>query len=581
MRVDDIKKEIGKSNLEVAPRILEKHAQEIGDKPFFYYGEDKKLFTFKEFNEISNQLAHGLIDLGIKKGDRVCVFLRNALVTAVSMFGIWKCGAIYCRINFNYKGRLLSYQINDAMPRLLITEGRFVPLLNEIKSKVTGTEVVVYRPGCGDHDYDEKANEYRLDKSFKELEFSAILSTAKTNPEVELNYYDTANIIYTSGTTGPAKGVVQSYRWMNQYTYNSRKLLTQDDVIYTDLPLYHVGGAVQDVTRAAWVGCQVAVWDKFSIHEYWDRIRESKATCAILLDVVIPWLMSRPVSPYDRENTLNKVYMQPLPEYHHKVAERFGFDFVLAGYGQTEAGNAFFAIIDELAGEMGTPEKLWRGLSKDDIWEVARANGWLLVTGDRTLKKGFMGKPTPLVDAIVVDDYDQELGVGQVGEICFRPKLPWSMLTEYFQKPDATAEAFRNCWFHSGDVGYRDEEGVFYFVDRKGWVIRRRGENISSYQVEDFVNSHPKVKVSAAFPVPAEVGGEDEVAVVAVVSEGQVLTEDELRKWLEREMPRFMLPKYIKFMGDLPRTPTNKIEKYVLRKRMVEELGLGRRNRHA
>jgi crotonobetaine/carnitine-CoA ligase len=572
MNIKDLEEKL-KRNGEVVVQKFEEWAESRADSLFFYYGEQDRRFTFKEFNEMVNGVAHGLASVGVEKGDRVSLFLMNPLVTSLAMFGLWKIGAVYCPINFNYPGRLLSYQINDTGPKLLITEQARVAALNQIAADIPELPVIVHEPKEGDHDYDTKDARVELDTKFRRSSFDDLLNGKVANPGVVLEYWDTANIIYTSGTTGPAKGVVQSHRWMHNYIYYYLGLMHADDVVYNDLPLYHVGGAFANVVRAAWAGCSVAVWDKFSPFEFWKRIEASGATTAILLDVMIPWLLIPEATPEDRRNTLKLAHMQPLPEYHHDVAKRFGIDFVSVGYGQTETGAGFVGIIDQFGDEEGTPKELYKGFSKEESRRIVRELGMHVIPGDSDIKKGYMGKASVLFEAAILDERDVELGPNQHGQIAFRPRLPYLLMNEYFNKPEATLEAFRNQWFHTGDGGYESEDGMFYFVDRMGGFIRTRGENVSSYQVEDIITSHPKVAMCAAFPIPAEEGMEDDIVVYVVLQHREELTEDELRTWAAAEMPKFMRPKHIRFVDALPQTPTYKVEKYKLKKRILEELG--------
>lgn len=556
---------------ELIIKKLEQWAIERGDKTFIYYGEEDESYTYATFNSLANSFAHHLIQRGIEKGDRVSLFLKNPLITTIAMFGIWKVGAVYCPINFNYKGRLLSYQINDTNPKLLITERQMVPFINEIKNELPPLPVIIHDPKESEHDYKQEVASVKLDRKFQSIPFYELTKGNVTNPSIELHYYDTANIIYTSGTTGPAKGVVQSYRWMHGYSYISRAFCNEEDVIYNDLPMYHVGGAFSLVLRAAYVGCTAAIWDKFSPNDFWRRIKISGATNATLLDVMIPWLMKAEPTENDRYNTLKKVHMQPLPQYHHEVAKRFGFDFVTAGFGQTESGNGFSALIVELEEGEGTPPELYKGYSRQDMLEIARSLNIPIQKGSQSFAKGFMGTPSPHIEAAILNEHDEKCGVGEVGQIAFRTHYPHSLMKEYFNKPEATVEAFQNLWFHTGDTGYKDENGYYYFVDRMKDVIRTRGENVSSYQVEDLMNQHEQVSMCAAFPIPAEEGDEDDI-VVYVVPKSEELTEEELLKWSQKEMPKFMWPKHIRIISDLPRTPTNKIEKYKLKEKILKEL---------
>ncbi|OLO27312.1 acyl-CoA synthetase [Alkalihalophilus pseudofirmus] len=570
MSNESFKQILGSEN-ELVTKMLEKWAKETGERTFIFYGEENRSYTYSEVNELVNSIAHNLLKNGIKKGDRISLFLKNPLITTLAMFGIWKVGAVFCPINFNYKGKLLSYQINDTNPKILITENQMVPLINEIKDEISTLDVIMHNPEQGDPDYHLDLANVQLDKTFHSFSFKDFLVGETSNPNIELNYWDTANIIYTSGTTGPAKGVVQSYRWINGYTFLFRSFNHQEDVIYNDLPLYHVGGAFALVARAVFVGCSVAIWDKFSPKDFWRRIKVSGCTDAILLDVMIPWLMKEEPSENDRMNTLKVVYMQPLPQYHHEVAKRFGFDFVLAGFGQTEAGNGFLSIIEELEDGEGTPSELYKGYSRNMLKEIAENLNIPIKKGTDPLGKGFMGVPSPLYDVAILNEQDEKCTSNEAGQIGFRPLFPHIVLREYFNKPKATVEVFQNLWFHTGDVGYKDKNGIYYFVDRMKDVMRSRGENISSYQVEDIINQHEYVKMSAAFPIPAAEGSEDDIVVYIVLNQKSI-DENGLLEWAKTKMPKFMWPKHIRLISELPRTPTNKVEKYKLKEKFLKEI---------
>jgi crotonobetaine/carnitine-CoA ligase len=567
----EVKKELTKDG-EIVTHILERWAQESRGRTFIYYGEEDLNLTFNEFNQIANSIGHNLRSLGISNGDRISVFLKNPLITTMVMFGIWKTGAIFCPIKFNYKGRLLSYQIKDTNPKAIITETELIPFLNEVKGEVDPINVILHTPKEKDHDYRPDLQNLRLDKFYPEIPFGEMTKGNKSNLEADLRYMDTANIIYTSGTTGPPKGVLQSYRWLNNYVFNWRRLFNQEDVIYNDLPLYHVAGSFFNVVRAAWVGCQTALWDRFSSKEFWPRIKKSGSTSAVLLDVMVPWLMNAPETADDHKNTLNKVYMAPLPQYHHQVAKRFGIDFVISGFGQTETGHGSICIINEL--EKGTPPELYKGFSRKEILQIAKKFAMCVVDGEKEETKGILGRPSLLFEASVLNIQDEECEPGEVGELAFRPKFPSMIITEYFNKPEASLKAFKNLWFHTGDACYRNKEGIYFFVDRMGSAIRVKGEFVSSYQVEDIINGHRKVDVCAAFPIPAEVGGEHDIVTFIVPKSGEELKEEEIRDWIKNMMPKYMWPKYIRFIEDLPKTATSKIEKYKLREKIKEELGI-------
>ena len=553
---------------EIITERLGRWAATAGDRSFFHYGEDGVTLTYAEFARRTDAIAGQLAANGVAKGDRVSVFCANPLVSALVMFGTWKAGALYCPVNFAFTGRLLAYQLADTAPRLIVTEPRLLPGLNAVAASLPGQPtVIVYDAPPGAHEYMAE----REASALPEIAWAALTAEASA-PHIDVSFDDPASIVYTSGTTGPAKGVVQPYRWMAQYTYALRAVLTPDDVIYNDLPMYHVGGAIANVVRAAWAGCEVAVWDRFSPGAFWDRIGSRRATAAILLDVMIPWLVKAPERADDRRNTLNKVHMQPLPRHHAQVARRFGFDFVSAGFGQTESGAPLSGLIEETADGEGTPADLYRGLSHAELRAVSARKEIPMLPGGAVARKGFMGLPSPFVEAAVLSEHDEECLAEEPGQLAFRPRLPALFLTEYLGKPQATVAAVRNLWFHTGDAAFRGSDGYFYFVDRLGDRIRVRGENLSSFQVEDLLGQHPDIRLCAVFPIRGAEGDEDDI-VAFVVPDGTALGEAAVHAYAAQTMPRYMRPAHIRIVADIPCTPTSKVEKYKLRAHILAELG--------
>ena len=543
------------------------------DKLFIDYGEDDIRLSYAQFARQANAVAAGLVAQGAITGDRISVMTRNSLVATLVMFACWRIGCIYAPVNFNYKGKLLSYQLNDTLPRVLVVGTDCAEPVHEVLAETSIEALLLHRPQPGDHDFGQGQVPAGFGAGRRVGELAQVLADAGVPVAVPRVYSDLANIIYTSGTTGPAKGVLQSFRWMNQYSLVMRSMNGPDDVIYCDLPLYHVGGAFFMITRAVWKGNTVGLWDKFSPNTFWDRIARTGCSTAVLVDVMIPWLMSAAPRASDGENTLNKVHMQPLPLNHHAVAQRFGIDFISCGFGQTETGMGCAALIDEWGDGQGTPQALWRGPSKVEVRAAMSAFGLPVIRGDQPLSKGFMGLPSPLLDAAVLDPEDNQVADGELGQLAFRPRFPSLILQSYFNKPDTTIRTLRNCWFHTGDACYRGKDGLWYFVDRMGGFFRVRGENVSSYQVEDLINSHPKVRATAAIPVPADQGDEEDVAVFVELKEGQTMSDDELRDHARDVMPKYMVPKHVRFVPALPLTPTNKVEKYKLKQQLMAELG--------
>lgn len=546
---------------------LDMWAEVRADRTFFRYGEDGTTLTFREFGVLTDHIAGNLAQRGIQKGDRISVFTRNQKLATLAMFGAWKAGAIYCPINFGFTSLLLYNQIRDANPKILILDDGMSGVVEEAfasRLNIDGMERVVVACQEGAITHPQSQNGAQIISSAVQDDWSIYLQQAE-RPDISIHPEDLANIIYTSGTTGPSKGAQQTHRWINQMTYFLRKFLTQDDVVYNDLPLHHIGGAICNVVRAAWVGCEVACWDRFSIAQFWERISSSSASCAILLDVMIPWLMKQPASENDRNNTLNKVNMQPLPQHHNEVARRFGFDLVATGFGQTESGNSLVGYILETDADTETPPDIRKGMSRAEIRSVMESYGATVVLPEQATRKGFMGRPTNFVDAAILDEHDQECPDGVVGELALRPRIPFHLFSGYHGRPEATLKALRNFWFHTGDSARREPDGTFTFIDRMADRIRVRGENFSSFEVEDVFNQHPSIDVCAVFSVPAAEGDEDDVVLYVVLVANATETENSLQRWSEQVLPKFMRPRFIRFVPEMPRTATNKIEKFKLK----------------
>lgn len=538
------------------PERLDHWAATTPQAVCLYDGETDREFTYAELGAVTDRLAGNLARSGIDPGDRISVFTTNSLFATLMMFACWKAGAVYAPVNFSYRGRLLSYQLNDTAPRLLFTDADLVTRIPEIAgdlSEAQDLRVVVYES-------DAEAAVGGLPT----VPWSSLTADAE-RPAVEVGPADPANIVYTSGTTGPAKGVLQPHLWINQYTYGLRSCIGPDDVVYNDLPMYHVGGAFANVGRAIWVGGEAAIWNRFSPSEFWDRIERRGATAAILLDVMIPWLMKAPESESDRANTLSKVHMQPLPLHHTAVAKRFGIDMVSAGFGQTESGAPLKVMMRETDEGEGTPPELRKGLMGAELIEACESRGMHVVDGSTITEKGAMGTPSWFVEVAIFDENDEECPRGVAGELVVRPLIDNIMMTEYIGKSEATERAWRGGWFHTGDSALQNPDGTFRFVDRLGDRIRVRGENLSSFQVEDLLNGHPDVQMTAVFAVPSADGDEDDIVAYVVLVDGSSVTEQDLRTFATEEMPKFMRPMHYRIVEDIPRTPTNKIEKYKLR----------------
>ncbi|MFO6451698.1 MULTISPECIES: class I adenylate-forming enzyme family protein [unclassified Aeromicrobium] len=530
---------------------LDHHAEHDADRLAVLYGETGERFTYAEFAEITDHVAGNLAALGVQPGERVSILTTQPLVSAVLMYALWKAGAVYAPVNFQYTGDLLAYQLNDTAPVVLFVDRAMHERVTALGDRLGCAPKVVVIDGLRDGELGE-------------------LVKPAERPAVHVEFDDPANVIYTSGTTGPSKGVVQSHRWVNQYCWVGRRTLTRDDVVYNDLPMYHVGGAHFNVVRALWTGASVSLWDRFSPNDFWRRVKETGCTTAVLLDVMTPWLLNAEPRDDDRRNPLNKVHMQPLPANHHDFALRFGIDFVTSGFGQSESGNPLVTLTEQTEQGEGTPDDLYRGLTHAELRQVFEDDGLLVLQGTDPMPKGIMGKPTPFLEVAILDERDRICADGVVGQLAMRPRLSSLIHEEYLAKPEATVKAWRNLWFHTGDAAVRDQDGVFTYIDRMGDRIRVRGENISGFHIEEMLVKHPSLALAAVIAVPSGEGDEDDVVAFVEVADGHTFDRAAIEQHCLDTMPKFMRPRDVIPVEQIPRTPTNKIEKYKLRKQWTE-----------
>ena len=343
-------------------------------------------------------------------------------------------------------------------------------------------------------------------------------------PEREVQPWDTLSVIYTSGTTGPSKGVLSSALQVWSTFIPNNSMLPEDRTLVT-LPMFHMGGA-GPIWATLMRGGSFALVESFRTDAFWSTIRRFGVTHTILLGAMTPFLLKEPPSPDDRTHPLKKVTMVPLSDQYREFSERFGVE-VFTGFNMTETSSPLFV-------------------------------------GPNPPIRGTCGRPRPGVEVRIVDENDCEVPPGTIGELIIRTDMPWALNHGYHRNPEATAKAWRNGWFHTGDAFRRDEDGNFFFVDRMKDAIRRRGENISSFEVEKEIVAHDDVRDVAVVAVPSEFG-EDEVMAVLSPVQGRSIDLPALVEFLRPRLAHFMVPRYFRIVDDLPRTPTEKVQKHLLR----------------
>lgn len=545
------------------PEVLENRAEALGSRPFLLSGRDERRVSFADLNATANSIGNGFADAGIDRGARVSTIVEDNIRTIELLFGIAKAGGIYTPINYEYEGDPLAYQLNDSRPEALIVDSSYLDRLADVADELSvHPDVYVY---------DDGTDPVSLPDSFTRHSFETLVGDPDTAPDVPVAWHDPAWIMYTSGTTGFPKGVVLPHRFaiLNHAGIKARQF-DADDVVHNWMPLYHIGGASGQILSALLAGARVGVWNGFSRSQFWDRVETFEATSVTMLTVMLQWLMSEPETETDHHNTLNKVQVAELPDNYVEIAERFGFDMYNISYSQTEIGAATWGVIRGVPEDRRTPSELFRGRPIDDVVDRMRSIDVPVV--DRAPGDDWMGRPRgTLFEVTTLDDHDATVPDGEVGEIAVRPKRPGVILHEYLNKPEKMVEDTRNLWMHSDDLGIHDGDGNFYFVDRKNDIIRRRGENISSEQLEDVINRHERVESTAVFPVKhPEEQKEDDIAVAIRTIDGERLTEAAVREYLEARVADFMLPQHVEFVDEMPTTQTNKVRKTELRERLFD-----------
>jgi len=496
--------------------VLDRFAAAKPDATFARF-EDGSEWSFAETRTRARALATALERLGVGQGDHVVVWLPNGKAALEAYFGVNYIGAVYVPINTAYKGALLAHVIDNASARIVLAHAGLVPRLAEIDLGALEVAVVAGSAATPVPGLELRAwDDVLADAGAAE----------PVGPKTPIEPWHTQAIIYTSGTTGPSKGVLSSYLHnfasMNDDAWYC---VRGDDRYLINMPMFHVGGCFI-VYSMLCRGASIAMTEGFRTEDFWRTARQTGSTVVFLLGVMSAFLLKAPRSAGERDHRLKTVFIVPFTEDATRFAERFGVT-VYTIFNMTE---------------VSTP----------------------IISTPNPSEAGYCGKARPGIELRVVDPDDIELAPGEVGELIVRADQPWVLNHGYYKNAQATAEAWRNGWFHTGDAFRMNEAGEFYYVDRIKDAIRRRGENISSIELETQVNEHPAVQESAAVAVPSE-WGEDEVLVVLAPKPGAAIDPGELIAFLAERMAHFMVPRYVRILEALPKTPTTKIQKAPLR----------------
>src|SRR5262245_44791516 len=478
--------------------------------------------TYDQLDARVNRVGNALEALGVTKDDKVCVMLPNIPEFLYAWWGNAKLGGVTVPLNTALKGEGLAFIINHSDAETIILSHRYLPALEETRDSLHQLKRIIVLGSEGQR---------AVNLPPGVIDFGELLTAPATTPQHEVWSDDIDSIMYTSGTTGLPKGVIHRHsRCYGGFVLPVMTGYTEQDVVYNTLPLFHIGG--QNMVWMALVSdTTVALAERFSASRFWQDVRAYGATYTLFLGAMIPILHKQPPQHDDHDNPLRVALSAAAPRTIWEEFERRFNVKIVELYAQTEGG--FLLNAD------------------------ARAEG----------KVGAMGKPSAGYEMQVVDEQDREIPPGAVGELIYRPAAG-STLTEYYKNPEATAEKTRGGWIRSGDLAYQDDDGYFFFVDRENDFMRRRGENISSFEVEKIINSYPQVLESAAYAIPSEMG-EDEVMVALVLQPGAELDPLELIQYCEAHMAYFMVPRYVRVVDTFPKTGTERTMKYQLKSQGV------------
>lgn len=512
-------------------RILQLQAETNGDG--IYLVQDDRSISFAEADSLVNRIARGLADLGVGRGDRVAFFAGSNIDVVFLALAVNRLGAIWIPVNGEYKGDWLRQTLIDSRAKVIVSDRELAPRLGEVIASVPHDHALVMDGVMGGGDLPSWARPFDQLKSYSDAPHDMSF----------IGYGDVNAVLWTSGTTGKSKGVMQSHNvWIRsaeiggRVTYDTRP----GDVHYNVLPMYNTAAWTTAFFRCLVEGITCAADPSFSVKAFWDRTRFYKATQIFTLGAMHMYLWKAPEQADDADNPVRAAVMTPMPrDLLLPFCERFGLASLGQGFGQSEM-SAVLSLPHDLAIK---------------------------------LPPGALGRPNPDIDLRLIDDAGQDVAEGDAGEFAIRPKLEHMMFEGYFANPEATAAAWTDDgWYRMGDLGRRDADGNYFFVDRKKDAVRLAGRNISTMEVEGVIRRHPDVGECAVFGIAAdELESESELAAHIVPRPGAELAAEDIARFINDNAPFYFVPRYIELAASLPYTPTNKVQKFRLRERGVTE----------
>jgi len=503
--------------------LLEAKAARNRNRPFLYFRN--QVFTYANMNDNANRVANLLKSLGARPGQAVAILMKNQPRWLDVFFGAQRLGMCAVPMNIALRGNQLAHIFNHSEAAFVCVDHDLYPFLDRIREKLAANPRVILNQEGTPDGQPPPGDWFPLAAAYAP-------GAPARRPAVEPRPDDPCLLLYTSGTTGLPKGVPTRYGRTNLKLMAalSRALLRPDDVYFTCLPLFHANALMLTVTNALNADAQVALSEKFSARRFWDEVRVSQATVFNALGAMIPILMKQPEKPADRQHRVRYVLSAACPaDMWEPFEKRFGVK-IMEGYGAVDGGG-------------------------------------FIVMNFGNAPVGSLGKPLGARHRLV-DDSLNDVPVGKPGELIFQVGKNRGGSMEYYKDEKATSSKVRDGWLHTGDRVYADKKGYLYFVGRKTESLRRRGENISTYEVEQAILQHPDVLESAVYAVPSELG-EDDVMAALVPVEGKSLDAGQLRRFLGDHLARFAIPRYWRFLAELPKTETQRVIKNVLQQEGV------------
>ena len=500
--------------------LLEERARELGSKPLLYF--KGQTFSYAEMDQNGNRLANFLQSIGGEPGKVAAIFMKNCPQWLDIFFGAQKLGMAAVPTNIQLRGEGLAYIFNHSEAEFIAIDHDLYPFYQAVADKLS-------------HPHKLIINQSGADPSFKLPNSAVALASAyapevkSQKPQVTIDPESKCLMLYTSGTTGRAKGVPTKFNktQLKTMTILARATLSKDDIYYTCLPLFHANALILTVMMAINGKAAVALSEKFSASRFWDEVRETKTTVFNSIGAMLPILMKQPEKPNDRDNRVRYVLSAACPTAMWEPFEkRFGVK-IYEGYGAVDGGG-------------------------------------FIVVNFGTAPPGSMGKPL-FGKYRLVDDEGKDVPSGTPGELVFWAGNQKDRAVEYYKDDKASEQKLKDGWLHTGDLAFKDKKGKLYFAGRKTEFMRRKGENISAYDVEQAILQHPEIIEAAVFAVPSELA-EDEVMAVVVPAEGKKPDPRQLARFLEDKLARFAIPRFWRIMSELPKTETQRVLKGVLEK---------------